>query len=127
MIGLDTNVLLRYLLKDDQVQWEQAVQVLETGETFFISNLVLCELCWVLQSRYKLSRTEIVEVVQALLDTDAFQFENRLAVQSAIGQMQQGKAGLADYLIGFLNQQAGCTKTVTFDRKLTGEEYWAVL
>lgn len=127
MIGLDTNVLLRYLLKDDLPQWQQAAKVLEAGDVCFIPNIVLCELFWVLHSRYQLDRQAVIEVLLALLETDRFQFENRLAVQGAIEQMLNGKAGFADYLIGLLNQQAGCTQTVTFDRQLTDQEHWQVL
>jgi predicted nucleic-acid-binding protein len=49
MIGLDTNILIRYLTKDDEVQWQQAATMIEAGETCFISNIILCEIVWVLE------------------------------------------------------------------------------
>jgi predicted nucleic-acid-binding protein len=127
VIGLDTNVLLRYLLKDDEIQWQRATHVLESGETFFISTVVLCELCWVLQKGYKLERSEVINVIQALLDTDAFQLENRNAIQSTLQLMQTDHAGFADYLIGALNQQAGCNYSITFDQRLASNEHWQLL
>lgn len=123
MIGLDTNVLIRYLTRDDEEQWQIANNLIneavETNETFFINNIVLCELVWVLRSRYKLSRPNLIETLEKLLIVSTFVFENKSAAQWAVIQMKQGNADFSDYLIARLNQQR-CAETATFDAKLRG-------
>ena len=60
MIGLDTNILVRYLTKDDEQQWKQAVEIVEGREQCFVANIVLCELIWVLRGKpYDFSKEEI--------------------------------------------------------------------
>ena len=124
--GLDTNVLVRYLIQDDLEQWKLAneyiKQVKASGRNCFINNIVLCELVWVLKSSYKLSRNEITDVLEKILRADAFDFENREVAWWSVQQMKKGKADFSDYLISKLNAQAGCSETVTFDSKLQGVE-----
>ncbi len=126
MNGLDTNVLVRYLVRDDLEQWKLAddyiKQVKASSETCFINNIVLCELVWVLKSSYKLSRNEITDVLEKVLKADAFEFENTEAAWWSVQQMKKGKADFSDYLIKKLNEQAGCRETVTFDTKMQGVE-----
>ena len=130
MIGLDTNVLLRFLLKDDQRQWEVAQQaILEIkaqGQTCYINQIVLCELTWVLKQSYKASREQITAVLEDLLKSDTFVVENSNVVRVAIQQFAQSKADFADCLIGKTNQRH-VTKTITFDRKLKEFTEFAVL
>lgn len=122
MKGLDTNVLVRYLVQDDLEQWRLADDYIKRAkvenETCFINNIVLCELVWVLKTSYKLSRDEIIGILETILRTDAFDFEDREAAKKSIQQMKLGKADFSDYLINQINQQAGCAETVTFDAKL---------
>ena len=122
MIGLDTNVLVRYLTRDNESQWQQAKEVIESGQLCFIANIVLCELVWVLRGKpYKFSREEILSTLEMMLQSPAFEFENRSVVYQALQRAKQGRADFSDYLIGAITQQAGCQETVTFDRKLKGE------
>ncbi|MBW4551304.1 MAG: type II toxin-antitoxin system VapC family toxin [Aphanocapsa sp. GSE-SYN-MK-11-07L] len=122
MKGLDANVLLRYLIQDDQQQWQKAAAYInsgiESGEIFFINSIVLCECVWVLQRAYKLSRDEVVLALEQILSGSQFQFEDKAILHGCIQQMKAGSADFADYLLGKLNQQAGCTETATFDCKL---------
>jgi predicted nucleic-acid-binding protein len=126
MNGLDTNVLVRYLVQDDLEQWRLADEYIKrvkvNGETCFLNNIVLCELVWVLKTAYKLTRNEIIDVLEKILKADAFDFENREAAWWSVQQMKHGKADFSDYLINKINQQAGCHETVTFDAKLQGVE-----
>jgi predicted nucleic-acid-binding protein len=126
MKGLDTNVVVRYLVRDNLEQWKTAdeyiKQVKASGKTCFINNIVLCELIWVLKSSYKLNRDEIVDILNKILRADAFDFEDREAAWWSVQQMRKGKADFSDYLISKLNAQAGCSETVTFDAKLQGTE-----
>lgn len=122
MIGLDTNILVRYLTKDDDKQWQQAVEVIESGQCF-VANIVLCELIWVLRGKpYQFSRAEISNTLELMLQCSLFEFENRSVVYQALQRFKQGKADFSDYLIGAIAQQFDCRATVTFDRKLQGEK-----
>lgn len=122
MKGLDTNVLVRFLVRDDEAQWEIADryinQAFQANETCLINNVVLCEVLWVLRSRYKLKREKLIETVEMLTQTELFVFENREAVLWAVQQMKSGRADFSDYLIAYINEQAGCQETASFDVKL---------
>lgn len=123
MIGLDTNILVRYLTKDDETQWHQSAQLIQSGEQCFIANIVLCELVWVLRGEpYKFGKDEILKTLETMLQSSVFEFENRSAVYQALQRTKQGGADFSDYLIGAIAQGTGCEKTVTFDHKLKGEK-----
>jgi len=123
MIGLDTNILVRYLTRDDEQQWQQAVTVIQPNPSCLITNIVLCELVWVLKGKnYNFRKNEIIRTLDLMLHSPTFEFENRSTVDQALKQYQQGEADFSDYLIGAVSRQAGCTETVSFDRKLKDEE-----
>jgi predicted nucleic-acid-binding protein len=122
VVGLDTNVLVRYLTRDNESQWQQASEVIESGQLCFIANIVLCELVWVLRGNpYKFGREEILSALEMMLQSPAFQFENRSAVYQALQRAKQGRADFSDYLIGAIAIHAGCQETVSLNRKLRGE------
>lgn len=122
MIGLDTNILVRYLTKDDEHQWQQAVTLIQQNQPCFISNIVLCELVWVLRgANYGFRKNEIINAIEAMSHSAAFEFENRSTLNQALQQYKQGKADFPDYLIGAISHQLGCTETTSFDSKLKGE------
>ncbi|UIE37001.1 PIN domain-containing protein [Leptodesmis sichuanensis] len=118
MKGLHTNVLVRYLTRDDEQQWQRAEQyinaTLAAEETCFISNIVLCELVWVLRSAYRIPREELITTLEKILRTSHFDFEDKAVIWGAFRQFQQGKADFSDYLISKVNHQAGCTETATW-------------
>jgi len=123
MIGLDTNVLVRYLTRDDEQQWQQADELIQHNQPCFITNIVLCELVWVLRgTSYRFRKEDIISVLEAMLHSAAFEFENRSTVDQALQRYKQGKADFSDYLIGATSRQAGCTETTSFDSKLKGEK-----
>lgn len=123
MIAVDTNILVRYLTHDDQKQWQQAAEVIQQNQPCLITNIVLCELVWVLRgANYKFQKSEIITVLDTIFHSSAFEFENRSAVYQALSRTKQGKADFSDYLIGAIASQKGCTETVSFDRKLKGEK-----
>ena len=122
MTGLDTNILIRYLTKDDEAQFQKAVEIIRENQPCFIANIVLCELVWVLRGQlYKFSKDEIINTLEAMLNSSVFEFENPSAVYQAIERTKQGRADFSDYLIGAIARQKGCTETITFDKKLKGE------
>jgi predicted nucleic-acid-binding protein len=123
VIGLDTNILARYLTKDDHQQWQQSVEIVEGGQQCFIANIVICELIWVLRGKpYNFSKEEIGNTIEMMLQCAVFEWENRSVIYQGLQRFKQGKADFSDYLIGAISQQSGCTITVTFDRKLRCEQ-----
>ncbi len=119
MLGLDTNVLVRYLVQDDQAQYEKARRLIRReaarGEPIFISLLVLLEIEWVLRSRYGLVKTEILATFSALLDAADLAFEDEASLESALYSWKDSTADFADCLIEARNRQLGCRATATFD------------
>ena len=126
MIAVDTNVLIRLLVGDDPKQLAQAEAILrdarEKDIPCFISDPVLCEIEWVLESCYGASRADILTALRDLLASEGFVFENRQGLQQAIELYQTGKADFSDYLIGAKGQAKGAAATYTFDRKLRRTE-----
>ena len=123
MIGVDTNILVRYLTQDDEHQWQEAVALIKQNQPCFIANIVLCELVWVLKGgNYGFRKDEIINALEAMLHSSAFEFESRSIVYQALQRYKQGRADFSDYLIGAIASQAGCTETVSFDGKLKKEK-----
>lgn len=125
MIGLDSNVLIRFLAQDDKVQSAIATRFisrLSTEEPGFISSVVLAEVSWVLLRRYRLSRDEISGTLQGLLETAELIVENSAAAHRALAVYKAGgSAEFADALIAETAALAGATETVTFDKLAAGE------
>ena len=121
MLGIDTNVLVRFLVRDDEGQFERARRLIkrEVGseEDVFVSLLVLVETEWVLRSRYSLQKTEIREAISRLLDATEVQFEDEPAVEEALFIWKDSAADFADCLIGAHHRRLGCRATATFDAK----------
>jgi predicted nucleic-acid-binding protein len=119
MLGVDTNVLVRYLIRDDQSQYEKARRLIDRevskGEPVLVSLLVLLESEWVLRSRYELPKSEIVAAFSALLDTADLAFEDEPSVEHAIYLWKDSSADFADCLIDARNLRLGCRATATFD------------
>ena len=122
MIGLDTNVLVRYLTQDDAAQFQEAAALLvgleKQRRTAHLSILTLCETVWVLARAYKIERARIAQTLALLLDTSLFTIEDKDAVRAAVDLYRAGKGDFADYLVGVRARQAGCTTTATFDAAL---------
>jgi predicted nucleic-acid-binding protein len=131
MIGLDTNVLVRYLVKDDKKQAERAAAYIRKatagGESCFINSIVLCELVWVLESAYGYEKTEIAGVLEKILVTKQLEIESKDIVRQAVHDYRHGSGDLADYLIGRINQARGCEHSATFDRALKNSPAVVVL
>lgn len=131
MIGLDTNVLVRYLTRDDETQFRAAKRLFEeieaSGETARIDVIVLAELAWVLEISYGFDKPALVSTMEQLLQTVELTVEGRDLVGEAVSEFAKGKAGFADALIGARNRAAGCAVTATFDRALRGNRSFRVL
>lgn len=131
MLGLDTNVLVRYLVRDDPNQFARADAAIgaaaERGEALRVSAIVLCEFVWVLGSAYQYRRAEIAGVLERLLLTEQLEFEAKDDVWRALERYRSGRADFSDYLIGRRNLTDGCSRTITFDRTLDGDAGFEVL
>ena len=119
MIGLDTNVLLRAVTRDDPVHSPLArtlIGALDEARPGYINIVVLVEFSWSLRTRYKYERGAIIDAVEALLQSAAFVVASRDAVNAALARSRDDGLHFADALIGELNRVAGCHTTMTFDK-----------
>ncbi len=121
MIGLDTNVLVRYLTQDDPVQSPQATELIEQRLTEddpgFVCTVAMAETAWVLERAYGLTDRDIGTAIERVLQADVLVVENEQEVFAAMVMLKQGRGSFADALISALGTRAGCSRTVTFDRK----------
>ena len=120
MIGVDTNILVRYLTQDDIEQAEVAGQIFDnyasSHNSLFINNIVMCELIWVLEKGYKYNKEEISNVIKQILSTEEFAFEKQELLWLALNQYTKYDLDFSDALIAEINHQFGCSKTLTFDQ-----------
>ena len=118
MIGLDTNVLVRYIMQDDARQSPLATRLVEslTAELpGFVPLVSLVELAWVLSSAYALERAQLVQAFEALLRTQELVVDRAETVWQALRVFQSSSADFADCLIERSAAAAGCDRTMTFD------------
>jgi len=120
MIGLDTNVLVRYLTQDDPIQSRAATEVIERRLTAqnpgYISIVAMVETVWVLDRAYRLAAGKIAAAVERMLQADAFVVENEQEVFTAMIALKKGHS-FADAIIAALGAKAGCSFALTFDQK----------
>ncbi len=121
MIGLDTNVLVRYLTQDDPAQSPRATRLIERtlseDNPGFVSIVAMVETVWVLERAYGLSAREIAGAIERMLQASVLIVDSEQAVFEAMTALKDDRGSFADTLIGALGEAAGCAKTVTFDRK----------
>jgi predicted nucleic-acid-binding protein len=131
MIGIDTNVLVRYLTQDDPNQARRVDTFLEAavedGTRIRVDDLVLCEVVWVLRAAYRLGKPAIADALDKLISTAIFSFDDRELIRSALADYLNGPGDFPDYVIGRRNARAGCEHTVTFDRLLSKGSSFVVL
>jgi predicted nucleic-acid-binding protein len=124
MKGIDTNVLIRYIVQDDPEQSRQATQFIEKTiyseeSAIFITGIVLCELVWVLETAYQYPKESIVKVLERILRTRQFCIYQPELLWSCLNDYQHINVDFADGYIAHLNAANDCEYTVTFDRKAT--------
>ena len=126
MIGLDTNVLVRYLVEDDEQQAARAAALIEDavrrGEKLFVASIVLCEVVWVLKVAYGRTRGDIAKALGAILRTAQFVIQDIESAYRALACYESGPGDFADYLIAEQAVEAGCEKLATFDKKLLKDD-----
>src|SRR5205085_1973163 len=118
VIALDTNVLVRLVLQDDEAQARAAerlvVRARREDTPLFIGDVVLCELVWVLTRRAGIARAEIAAVLDQLVRTELMVFSNTAVIERAVAAYRDGRGDFADYLVRENARAAGATEIVTF-------------
>jgi len=121
LVGIDTNVLIRYLAQDDVAQASKATRFIEkkctADDPGFICHIVLCELAWVLESNYAQSRIEIANVVEQLLQILQIEIQEPEIVWRALNDYKNSNVDFSDHLLARTNESNGCILTATFDKK----------
>ena len=125
MIALDTNVLVRFLVEDDQKQAAAAAALIERviadGDTIFVSDVVVCETVWVMSVSYNVGRKEIAAVLRSLIRARHVTFRAADQLIRALEAYEAGKGDFADYLIREHARASDCEHVATFDRVLLKE------
>jgi predicted nucleic-acid-binding protein len=120
--GVDTNVLVRFLVGDDAKQQSRAAALFARAtaenERFFVPQIVVCELVWVLGYAYDKGRSEIAAGLETLMRSRQLVFEDGEQVRSALERYAAGDGDLADWLIWERSRAAGADAVVTFDNRL---------
>ncbi len=128
MIGLETNVLLRYLAQSDAAHSPRATEIIERRltkqEPGFISLVSILEVVWVLKSLFKRSRQEIANDIEMLLAADTLEVQNAQEVYFAVVSLRNGIGTFEDALIGSLGAWRGCSATLTFDEDAEKRLHW---
>ncbi|WP_275099693.1 PIN domain-containing protein [Sedimenticola hydrogenitrophicus] len=131
MRGLDTNVLVRYLVQDDPKQAAQASKFIETYCTdespCFIGQIVLCELAWVLESNYQQDRQQIASIIEQLLQVGQLEVMGPEIVWRALNDYKNSNADFPDHLLARVNESQGCDTTVTFDKNAAKQPGFKIL
>jgi predicted nucleic-acid-binding protein len=121
MIGIDTNVLLRLLVRDHDAQVRTAERFIATHcsseDPGFVSRSVIIETAWALRKIYGYERLQIAAAIRGLLDVSELEVESADEMHSAVADFEKSTAGFADCLLARTNASAGCEHTITFDRK----------
>ncbi len=121
MIGVDTNVLVRYLTQDDPAASPRATALIERrlteAEPGFVNLVALVETVWVLRRAYRYSRADVADEIERLLQIESLVLAHENDVFTALTALKDGLGEFADALLAALNAEAGCEQTVTFDRR----------
>jgi predicted nucleic-acid-binding protein len=121
MIGLDTNIIVRYLTQDDPIQSAVATEIMEQrlseDNPGFVSIVAIVEVVWVLDRVYGMAPPEVAAAVERLLQADVLIMENEQEVFTAMIALKEDRGSFADALVAQLGTRAGCAHTLTFDRK----------
>ena len=123
MKGIDTNILVRFLIGDDEQQAKKVYKIFKKAESekdeLFVPLLVVLELIWVLESVYEISRADILESIREFLLLPILRFEHKSVLQQFTLSAQANRYDLADLLIAHSAKMQGCETVLTFDKKVS--------
>jgi predicted nucleic-acid-binding protein len=121
MIGIDTNVLLRLLVREHDGQLKAAERFVNahcsSDDPGYVSRIVIAEIAWVLKDIYGYDRAQIAGAIRGILNVSQFEIDSADDVHAAVADFEKFPAGFTDCLIARFNASAGCEYTITFDRK----------
>jgi predicted nucleic-acid-binding protein len=121
MKAIDTNILIRFLTGDDELQAKKVYEIFKNAESekkeLFVPLLVVLEMIWVLESVYEISRTDILDSIRDILLMPILKFDQQAALQQLVHSAQGNKYDLSDLLIAHSAKSNGCEAVITFDKK----------
>jgi predicted nucleic-acid-binding protein len=131
MIAIDTNILVRFLVKDDAKQADKVYNLFKDTEKqheeLYIPILVILEVIWVLESVYEIKRSDLLDTLSQLTLMPILCFENLSAIQSFILNAKNSNFDLSDLLIGYSTKLKSCEKVMTFDKKASKHQFFELL
>jgi len=131
LIGLDTNVFIRYIVQDDEQQAQLATDVIENQcsveNPAFINEITLCEIVWVLKRAYHYDKSIILAVLKQLLSGSEVYISSHVDAWEAYADYETGNADFSDYFIARINKKMGCPFTFSFDKKACQHENFKLL
>ncbi len=131
MKAIDTNILIRFLVGDDQRQTELVLKRFKKAEIdkeiLFVPLLVVLETIWVLESVYDVPREEILDSIEELLLMQILSFESLMGIQAFISSAKESAQDLSDILIGHSAKLSGCEHVITFDKKASKTHLFELL
>ena len=131
MKGLDTNILVRFLVGDDEIQARKVYKIFKIAEAekqeFYVPLLVILELIWVLESVYEIQRKELLDSIGDLLLMPIFQFEHQSVLHQFIQNAYGNNYDLSDLLIAHSAKEQGCDSVITFDKKVSKHKLFELL
>ena len=129
-IGIDTNVLIRFIVRDDIKQAKKADRILSlcsSKNPGIINQIVLVELVWVLRRLYLYSKSDIISVLEIILSNNDIFVLNCNEAKEALIEYEMGGADFSDYLTSHINNCHDVVHTVTFDKKASRSKYFALI
>ncbi|WP_429923918.1 PIN domain-containing protein [Agrobacterium vitis] len=120
MIGIDTNILLRLTLQDDDIQTKQALALADSltqDQPGFVNSAVLLEFIWTARRQVKMSKEELKIILSGFLDSENLVLEDENVIELTLDEMDRSSEEFADIFIALKNRELGCRTTMTFDRK----------
>ena len=128
MQAIDTNVLIRLLTQDDEIQALQALQLIETLDgPIFVNSIVLCEVVWVLKSVYHYPKSLIVPALKRLISISTFALEHNHVIDEIIDEYEHSNHDFSDLMIGYINAAKRCNTTYTFDHKASHHPHFSFI
>ena len=131
MKALDTNVLIRFLVRDDVRQAETVYKIFKQAETkketFYVPLLIVLEIIWVLESVYKITRHDIIDSLNDLVLMPILDFESQPAIMNFISSARNNKTDLSDLLIAHAAKFSGCECVLTFDKRASDYKLFSLL
>jgi len=127
MKAIDTNMLVRIIVKDDVAQGKKALEYIKKNQPVFISHIVLCEFSCVFVDCYKFKKNELITALENILKTEHFAIENSDIIWGALHEYKHLNADFSDCVIGALAKSQGANKVGTFDKKASNSVFFELI